>query len=86
MHKLIFAGKGIVSKLSYKAKVPLVIITDLRQNSFKVQSYDNNPSAKNRYTNTWLSSSSSYIPLSYKIDQRYLNRTHTPVVKFSSDP
>ena len=34
------ASKGFVSKLSYKAKEPLVITADLGNNSFEVQSYD----------------------------------------------
>ena len=48
------ASKGVVSKLSYRAKGPFAITADLGHNSFEVQRYDNPSSAKRKYKNTEL--------------------------------
>ena len=43
--------KGVVGKLSYQAKGPLIITVDLGDNSFEVQTYDDPNSAKQKYKN-----------------------------------
>jgi len=42
-------GKGVISKLSYKAKGPFIITADLGHNSYEVQRYDNPNSVKRKY-------------------------------------
>ena len=43
------ASKGVVSKLSYRAKGPFTITADLGKNSFEVQQYDDPSSSKKKY-------------------------------------
>ena len=77
------ASKGVVGKLSYRAKGPFVITKDLGHNSFEVQSYDDPSSSNRKYKNTKLYLLPPALFLSHPldtIDQRYLDSTHAPIV------
>ena len=75
-------SKGVVSKLSYKAKGPFVVTNDLGNNSFEFQSYDDPTSSKRNYKNTELYLLPPALFPSHPldtIDQRYLNSSHAPI-------
>ena len=77
------ASKGVVSKLSYRAKRPFVITADLGHNIFEVQLYDDATASKCKYKNTELYLLPPALfpsqPLD-TIDQCYLSSTHVPIV------
>ena len=76
--------KGVVSRLSYKAKVPFTITANLGHNSYEVQRYNYKNSAKQKYKSTELNLPPPPILFSSKsldsIDQRYLDSRHAPIV------
>ena len=81
--------KGMVSKLGYKSKGMFVITSNLGNNSFEVQLYDNPKSAPRKYKNKEL-----YIllpalfpsrPLD-TIDQRDMESGHAPIVNPLKNP
>jgi len=77
------ASKGVVSKLSYRAKGPFSITADLGKNSFEVQQYDDPSSSKRKYKNTdiyLLPPALFPLQLFDTIEQRYLNSTYDPIV------
>ena len=77
------ADKGVVSKLSYRAKGPFIITKDLGHDSFEVQRYDNPTSAKRKYTSLELYLLAPALFPSQPLDtinQQYLNSTHDPIV------
>ena len=75
--------KVIVSKLSYKAKGPSIITADLGFDSYEVQRYNDNTSAKRKYKSTELCLLPPALfpssPLD-TIDQRYLGSRYAPIV------
>ena len=77
-----FVGKGVVIKLSYRAKGPFVIIAALGRNSYEVQRYGKPKSATHKYKNTELCLlPPALFPLNPldTVNQRYLSSTHTPI-------
>ena len=74
---------GVVGKLSYHARGPFIIITDLGNGSFEVQRYGDSASATRIYKNTELyllpPALFPYETLDF-LDQRYLECNHAPVV------
>ena len=77
------AAKRQVRKLSYQARGPLKIISDLGQLSFEVQKLDKPDSAmrKCKFTDLYLLPPSLFPPEPlHMIDQRYLNYENAPIV------
>ena len=77
------ATKGVVGKLSSRAKGPFVITKDLSYNIFKVQQYNEPSSTKQKYKTV----NCMYCHLRYfpsdpldTIAQRYLNKKYTTIV------
>ena len=77
------SNKGIVGKLSYKAKGPFIITADLGFDSYEVQRYDDKTSATRKYKSTELYLLPPALfpssPLD-TIDQRYLDSRYAPIV------
>ena len=77
------AKKGVVSKLSYKAKGSFFITSDLGNNSFKVQPYDKPNSAPRKYKNTELYLLPPALFPSHPlntINQQHMDSAHAPIV------
>lgn len=77
------AAKGQVGKLSYQARGPFKIITDLGHQSFEVQKFDKPNSAKRKYKSAdlYLLPPSLFPPEPLDMmDQRYLNYESAPIV------
>ena len=77
------ASKGQVGKLSYQARGPFKIITDLGQQSFEVQKLDKPDSAIRKYKSAdlYLLPPSLFPPEPLDMmDQRYLNYENAPIV------
>ena len=77
------AAKGQVGKLSYQARGPFKIITDLGHQSFEVQKLDKPTSATRKYKSTdlYLLPPSLFPPEPLDtMDQRYLNYENAPIV------
>ena len=77
------ADTGVVGKLSYRARGPFVIITDLCNGSFEVQRYGDSASTIRKYKNTELYLlPPALFPLENLdlIDQIYLDCNHASIV------
>ena len=77
------AAKGQVAKLSYQARGPFKIITDLGQQSYEVQRHDKPDGAVRKYKSAdlYLLPPSLYPPEPVDtMDQRYLNYENAPIV------
>ena len=77
------AAKGQVGKLSYQARGPFKIITDLGHQSFEVQKLDKPDSATRKYKSAdlYLLPPSLFPPEPLDMmDQRYLNYENAPIV------
>ena len=77
------ADTGVVGKLSYRARGPFVITTDLGNGSSEVQRYGDSTSATRKYKNTELYLLPPALfpsePLDL-LDQKYLDCNHAPIV------